>query len=49
MRADWGRLTKDSIIREGADTKTKIWLRGRRRPAEAGNLKGALGESSRGI
>ena len=49
IRADWGSLTKDYIIREGADTKTKIWLRGRRRPAEAGNPKGALGESSRGI
>ena len=49
MRADWGCLTKDYIIREGADTKTKIWLHGRRHPAEAGNTKGALGESSGGI
>ena len=28
MRADWGPLTKAYIIREGADTKTKIWLGG---------------------
>ena len=28
MRTDWGRLTKDYVIREGADTKTKIWLGG---------------------
>ena len=49
MRADWEGLTKDYIIWEGADTKTKIWLRGSRRPAEAGYPKGALGESSGGI
>ena len=45
MWADWRGLTKDYIIREGAETKTKIWLRGRMRLVEAGNHKGALGES----
>ena len=49
MRADWACLTKDYIIREGADTKTKIWLRGSRRLAAARYPKGALDESSGGI
>ena len=48
MCADWGGLTKDYIIRKGAETKTKIWLCGRMRRVEAGNHKGALGESRGG-